>query len=1405
MLEGDPSSIAESSNHTTRRLAAIWFTDIVGYTGLASRDENAALALVRHFQQLAREIVGEHRGRLVKFLGDAAMAEFVSTDAAVRSAVELVVKFHERSDSLGTAAQARAAVHVGDLVAGGDGDIYGDGVNIAQRLQLEAAPSQVVVSEDVWHILRQRKEFRFDPIGERALRGVDSPVEVYAVNLGDSAPKPVAAGSERSIAVLPFRDIGTDPSATHFAEGMTEELSLALSHIEGLRVAARTSSGVVRDKAGSIKEIGSALNVGAILEGSVRAAGDRLRISAQLVDVPSGYQLWSGSYERRVEDVFSVQDEIAAAIVVALEGQLSAPGEERSSARRTSDPRAYSLYLEGAHKNLYIAGRYHWGRHSGEDLWRSVECFEQAVAIDPDYAQAYAGLADAWLTLGALLHPPKEAYPRARAAAQRALEIDERLAEAHASLAEVRLRYDWDFEAAEKEYRRALSLNPRYGEGLRMYANFLRDMGRLEEAIVVIRRAQVLDPDSLPIGVALAGILYFARRYDEAIEECKGMLEKNPEFFHPMLYLGMCYERKKMHDEAIDVFTRLVEQSHIPGSIATLGYAHARAGRRPEAKGVLRTLEEIAASHYVPAYLIGSVLAPLGELDAAFQWFDRAVEERSNWLISMAAEPRFDDIRSDSRFVDLLRRIGFRTSIGDVPNNLPVQPTPLVGRTEETHAIRELIVEKGGRIVTLTGPPGTGKTRLGLRAAETLLGEFPDGVFLVPLAAIREPRQLVPEVARVVGVEESSAKPIGEILKRHLHGLRALILLDGIEHLRGAVPELAELLAGMLHSVFLVTSRAPLRIRGEHEFPVPPLDLPGPSAANDPDEAFESDAVRLFVQRAQAVQPAFSLTAQNAGTVVEICRRLDGLPLAIELAAARIKHMTAREVLARLEDRLGFLVHGPRDLPGGHRTLLEAFAGTQELLDDPEKRLFRRLAVFIGGWDLEAAERVCAETQDDVLRVLDGLAALVDLSLVHQTETPEEGTRFGMLETVHEYAAHLLAEVGEDEDLRHRHAEYYRSLALGAEPHLQGERLLDWLERLERDRANLYAALDWLLDQDAIEEATRMGNALWRFWWIRGHFSEMRHRLEQALAVADSRLLPRSVQANLRVAMGALALEDGDQSRAVKLFEEAVALERGRTERSGVGIALRALGFGLSARGDYDRAAGLFEEALTIDRELGDDPGSAAALRGLAKMETYRGNVDRAAKLFEEALAIDRGVHDEQSEAFSLLGLGEVARLRGELDPATQRYEEALAVNRRIGSKPGIAYVLYELAETARARGQKERAHELYAQTLALLVQLGNRRRIVRCLVGLAALSVQEGDAERAARLLGFVDAQRERMGVRIPPTERDERDRLEQTLRSQLSPALLQASVDAGRAMTWLQGISIAPEPDPAGAGARP
>jgi predicted ATPase/TolB-like protein len=1351
-----PITSTLASESMRRRLAAVWFADIAGYTRLSSKNENAAFELVDVFQGITRKQVEKYGGRLVKFLGDGAMAEFTSTDAAVRSALALRDEFGAESTTRGQTASVHVGVHVGEVATASDGDIYGDGVNVTSRLQEEAAPGQVLVSEEVWRHIRQQLEFGFQEAGERGLRGVRGRIRLLTVELNEEDRDTVAPRVQpKSIAVLPFDDISPEGDNEYFSDGMAEELINALTRVEGLRVASHTSSFAFKGKETNVRQIGEKLAVGTVLEGSVRKVGRRVRITPQLINAEDGYHLWSETFETDLEDVFSVQERISLAIVDALKVEL---------ADRESDPvvRQHTANLEAY--NLYLKGRYYWNRHTREDLERSVECYEQAINCDPCYALAHSGLADTYHTLGALYLPPRLAYPKAKSAARRALDLDANLAEAHASLAEVQWRYDWQWDEAEKGFKRALELKPQYAQAHRMYANCLRDVGRIDEAIDSIRRAQELDPLSFHVSAAVAGIYYFARRYDEAIDECLRTLGEAPFFFPVRFFLGSCYERKQMYDEAIEQFQKVVELSGIPGAIVALGYVYAASGRQSEAQKILSEALKTSEETYVSAYGVASLYVAMNDLDNAFTWFEKAYEERSGWLASLKMEPRFDHLGSDPRFTALLGKVGLVSSEISVPGNLPVQPTPLIGRHKEIANVHDLLVDPEVRLLTLTGPGGTGKTRLGLGIAPQMLEEFPDGIFFVPLSSIRDPRLVITRTTRCLNLQVSGGRKPLDVLAEHLSGKRLLLVLDGFEHVLDAAREVSGLLQAVPTVKVMITSQAALRVRGEHEYAVPPLAVPRPQARFDPEIVLDSEAVELFRQRAKAVKPEFELTSGNSGPVVEICRRLDGLPLAIELAAARIKFMSPSMMLERLEDCLHLLTEGPRDVPKRQQTLRGAFDWSYNLLSEEEQALFRYLSVFVGGFSLEAAEWVCRPVRNE-LHVLDGLASLVGKSLLRQTETAENKPRFEMLETIRAYGQMLLKEAGENEAVRQRHSEYFLDLVERVEPQLVGSEEARWFDRLELEHGNVQAIINWALEQGKVEIAVRFGSALWWFWWVRGHFAEMRHRQEQALRRIAA--LPRALQAELLVGSGAMMSMDGDQEKAVELFEQAVALERDRKDKSGVPRALRSHGLGLSRLGEYARATALFKEALALDREIGNPRGECAALRALGKVEAYQGNYDRARDLVEEALELDRQGEDFHSTALSLSVLGDVAQYTGELDRSVQLYDEAIALYHELGSRPGVAYTMYELANVARKHGDLDKARRSYEKSLALLVELDNRRRIAT------------------------VSALR-------PPVERGDFERQVELTRTTLGDEAYARAFQRGRALRTDEGIAFARQPSP-------
>ena len=1338
---------------STHRLAAVWFADIVGFTRLSARDERTAMTLISVLQLCARRAVGGHGGRLVKFMGDGAMAEFGSTDASIRAALALKSDFEELSRKRGATALLRIGVHVGDVVSA-ENDIYGDGVNTASRIQREARPGDVLVSEDVWRHLKGRNEFTMEDRGERELRGLDGMHRLYAVQLVEQKRRETRDDSNLpdawAIAVLPFVDISPGQDNEYFSDGMTEELIHSLSRVDGLRVASRTSSYSFKGRSAGIDEIAEALRVNVVLEGSVRKVGSRVRVTPLLVDAANGFQLWTDTYERELEDVFDLQETISSAIVDALQVKLGAP--DRITREHTNVSAAYDEYLKG---------RYHWNRHTPEDFKTSIEHYEKAIAADPDYALAWAGLADSYITMGAVfLGRPKDLYPRAREAARKALELDPRLAAAQAALAEVQLRYDWDWDAAERGFRRALALDPNYPDARCRYGNFLRDMGRFDEAIVEVRRAQGMDPYSRPISAAVAGVFYYAKRYDEAIEECRRTLEQDPNVYNVNYYLAVSYIEKGMPDKAVRQFERVRELAGFRGSIAGLILGYAAAGRTDEARALLEDLRSMAEKGETSAYLVATACLALGDRDEAFRWFDIAVEERTSWFTSLRVEPRYAHLHEDPRFQRLLTRVGFPMPTNRTPHNLPTQPTPIVGREPELKAVRGLLLDPAARIVTLVGPGGVGKTRLAIEAASHTLEGFPDGVRFIPLSAVDLPDILLPALARAIGIVEMDPTPY-EALVDGLQGRRLLLILDGFEHLLPGAPLVAELLGALPELRVMITSQATLRVRGERVFQVQPLALPAPGARERSAAALSRyGAVALFLERMEAVKPAYSPGPEDLDAAVEICRELDGLPLAIELAAARLRMMSPPALLGRLRDRFDFLVQGPRDLPERHQTLRAVCDWSYGLLDPREQAMFRLLAPFVGGCSLEAADWMVKDGRNEANAygaserrgVIDLLASLVEKSLVRQEETGEGEPRFQMLETIRQYGIGLLDSLGEGTAARRLQLDYFLDLAMRAEPHLTGPDQAEWLDRLDRDHENVAAIMDWALEVGEVENAVRLGSAMWWFFWLRGHFEEMRTRLELALQRAVD--LPPSLQANLHVASGAIATMDGEGELAARHYEQAVELERSRRDGRGVPRALRSLASSLVNLGRYQEAVPLYEEALAMDRGFGNTLGECAALRGLAKAALHIGELDRAGELYSQALALARSIGDRHYVAYGLAGLGEVARQRGRLDEAEALYQEGLDLCRRIGSQPGIASALQHLATIALASGKADRSEELYREALEIDRRLNNKRGIAFSLAGLGATAVMREDGERGIRILGAAERLVGSSGAVLPPHE---------------------------------------------------
>jgi predicted ATPase/class 3 adenylate cyclase len=569
-------------------------------------------------------------------------------------------------------------------------------------------------------------------------------------------------------------------------------------------------------------------------------------------------------------------------------------------------------------------------------------------------------------------------------------------------------------------------------------------------------------------------------------------------------------------------------------------------------------------------------------------------------------------------------------------HNLPVQLTSLIGREQEIAALCALLQRTDVRLVTLTGTGGIGKTRLGLQVATDLLGTFVDGVYFVPLAPVSNPTTVISTIAQWLGLERRRTGQLPRLDQEHMEYLQTflrdkhvLLLLDNFEQVVTAAPDLVDLLAACPYLKILVTSRAVLHLSGEYEFGVPPLALPERTHLGVNEDLAQYAAVALFLERALAIKPDLPLTKANLRAIAAICLHLDGLPLALELAAARIKLLPPRALLQRLTHRLTVLTGGTQDVPARQQTLRNTITWSYDLLDEAEQQLFRRISVFVGGCTLEAIETIAGAFVAGTASILDGVTSLIDKSLLQQTEQEEEEPRLIMLETIREYGLEALSAHGEEEVTRQAHAAYYLALAEMAEPHYGGPEQTVWLGRLEREHDNLRAALLWSLEQAETEEARprieialRLGGALRRFWLVHAHVTEGRNFLEQALAASEKTTAP--VRAKALIATANLAVAQNDYERTEVLTQQSLTLFRELGDQPGIAFSLQLLGSALWNRGNPAAGRSLTEEALTLFRKIGDKSQTAWALTQLALLDSSQGQYSRAYTLFEEGLALHR-------------------------------------------------------------------------------------------------------------------------------------------------------------------------------------
>jgi predicted ATPase/DNA-binding XRE family transcriptional regulator len=655
------------------------------------------------------------------------------------------------------------------------------------------------------------------------------------------------------------------------------------------------------------------------------------------------------------------------------------------------------------------------------------------------------------------------------------------------------------------------------------------------------------------------------------------------------------------------------------------------------------------------------------------------------------------------------------------PPPLPGHATAIVGRERELAGIAGLLTAPETRLLTLTGPGGVGKTRLATEAARTLLdrGRFRDGVAFVELAPLTDPALVLTAAAQALGLREAVAaggRTPAEVLRLYLQGGSFLLVLDNLEQVIEAAPEVADLVESCTDLTVLATSRAPLRVRGEQEYPVPPLPLPDLARNPTEDQILESPSGRLFLERARSVSPEFRIDGDNAADVARICRRLAGLPLAIELAAAKIRFLDPASLLSRLDQVLS--AAPARDLPERQRTMRSTLDWSHGLLTEPQRILFRRLSVFAGGFTLPAAEAV-GENGGRAEGVLEELGALTEQSLVTVDRESQDGARYGMLEPVKQYAFEMLEGSGEAAEARRRHAEHFVALAQTADPALLGPDHAIWLGRLEREHDNLREALRWARESGDVRTGLRLAGELGWFWWMRAHLHEGRRWTEEFLgrdAAEGSApdLGPARAKAVLNA--GRLAFGQGDLDRAAGILEEGVDLYRRLGDERGAAFALAELGQLLRARGEHDRAAALSEEGLALGRGAGDTLAAAIALNTLGHIARHRGDSGPASALHAESLAMFRTMGNERGIAYALASLGIAALESGELERAEALGDESLSLYEKLGDKAGMALALVAIGDVARERGDERRALTLYDEALALHHELGNERGIARVL-----------------------------------------------------------------------------------------
>ena len=724
--------------------------------------------------------------------------------------------------------------------------------------------------------------------------------------------------------------------------------------------------------------------------------------------------------------------------------------------------------------------------------------------------------------------------------------------------------------------------------------------------------------------------------------------------------------------------------------------------------------------------------------------------------------------------------------------NVPIPRNPLIGREFELDLASKLLLRDDVALVTLTGPAGTGKSRLGIQIALELRDQFSDGVYMVGLESIRDPGLVIPTIAKTLNVTETAGGlSLHEHLKRQLCSKQMLLLLDNFEQVLPAAPQVADLLEACPKVKILVTSRASMHLRAEKELPIPTLKVPPLKETAELQPLSQYSAVQLFIQRCQGVKVDFQVTNENAPAIAEICQRLDGLPLAIELAAARIRVLSPQALLSRLERRFDVLRGGTKDLPERQRTMYSAIDWSYNLLDENEKQLFQRLSVFSGGCIVEAAVAVCSADNQGQLEILDGLQMLVDNNLLRPPEEAPGEPRLKMLESIREFAYEHLLESGENDVIQRRHAQYYASLAEQAEKEKFGSaQQHTWRIRLEAELDNMRAAMSWALENGQYACELRIATGLWRFWWTHSYWREGIHWLELGLAGSEPRT--GAVRAKALTRMGWMLNKLGDATRSIASLQEGAVLWRQIDDQAGLALTLSNLG-GVLVSYDSAKAIAILEEALKIRRELNGQPGIYATMMNLGNAFNQQGQTNRAIELFTESLKQARAVNDDYSIGVTLINLGDSYTSNGSYEPAEECFAEAEWIYQNLADRAGLAEIKHGRGRIALKLGDHARALDLLSEACGIVFEMDIVGQTLVTMEGIAFAAQKLDDFIKATRLLSACESIRNTINLRRIAIHQADCEAYLKSLRTSMDESTFTTAWAEGSTMTLEQAVAYA------------